>query len=125
MTHALIVEDDADSAETMAALIASQGFTVATARTLRDARRQIILQLPDLVLLDLQLPDLDGMEVLKRLRAHEALRDTPIIVLSASAMPGEIALARSRGATDYWTKPLDFEHFLAGIANALGRVPVS
>jgi PAS domain S-box-containing protein len=81
-------------------------------------------QQPDLVLLDLQLPDLDGMDVLKRLRAHDALRDTPIIVLSASAMPEEIALARSRGATDYWTKPLDFEHFLAGIASTLGRVEV-
>ena len=63
MTHALIVEDDADSAETMAALISAQGFTVAIARTMRDARRQIVLQLPDLVLLDLQLPDGSGMDL--------------------------------------------------------------
>ena len=80
---------------------------------------------PDLVLLDMQLPDLDGMDVLKRLRGHADLRDMPIVVLSAGAMPEEIALARSHGAIDYWTKPLDFERFLAGIAHMLRHVPVS
>ena len=121
MTHALIVEDDADSAETMAALISAQGFTVAIARTMRDARRQIVLQLPDLVLLDLQLPDIDGLDVLGRLRADESLHGMPIVVLSATAMPADIAQARARGATDYWTKPLDFHHFLTGIASLLGQ----
>jgi len=76
---------------------------------------------PDLVLLDLQLPDLDGLDVLGRLRAHETLSTTPIVVLSASAMPESITQARSHGATDYWTKPLDFQRFLAGIATLLPR----
>ena len=76
---------------------------------------------PTLVLLDLQLPDLDGLDVLTRLRAHAALRDTPVVVLSASAMTDEIAEARSRGAADYWTKPLDFAQFLAGVADRLRR----
>jgi len=80
---------------------------------------------PDLVLLDMQLPDIDGIEVLKRLRADERLRDTPVIVLSAGAMPEEIALARSHGATDYWTKPLDFQRFLAGIARTLASVTLA
>ena len=79
---------------------------------------------PDLVLMDLQLPDLDGFELLERLREDAALRDTPLIVLSASAMPGDIAQARARGATDYWTKPLDFKHFLAGVARALDGAAV-
>jgi CheY-like chemotaxis protein len=79
---------------------------------------------PDLVLMDLQLPDLDGVELLERLRADSALRDTPMIVLSASAMPEDIARARARGATDYWTKPLDFQQFLAGVARALDSAAV-
>ena len=65
------------------------------------------------------------LEKLKRLRADVHLRDTPVIVLSASAMPEEIALARSHGATDDWTKPLDFQRFLAGIAQALAGVTVA
>jgi PAS domain S-box-containing protein len=74
---------------------------------------------PDLVLMDLQLPDVDGLELLERLRADAALVDTPVIVLSASAMPEDIARARARGASDYWTKPIDFQHFLAEVARAL------
>ena len=53
MPHALLVDDDSDAAETMAMLIANEGFTVATAGSLRDARRQMALQEPDIVLLDL------------------------------------------------------------------------
>ena len=63
MSHALIVEDDADAAQMMAALVASDNFTVATAHNLGDARRQLALQPPDIVLLDLQLPDGSGMSL--------------------------------------------------------------
>ena len=74
---------------------------------------------PDLVLLDMQLPDIDGLEVLRRLRGNVALRELPIVVLSATAMPEDIEQARSGGATDYWTKPLDFQHFLTNVARLL------
>ena len=77
---------------------------------------------PDLVLLDLQLPDIDGLEVLRQLRAHPALRGTPVVVLSATAMPADIAQARDRGAADYWTKPLDFQRFLTDISALLPHV---
>ena len=63
MSRVLIVEDDVDAARMMAALVADAGFTVAMAHNLRDARRQIALQPPDLVLLDLQLPDGSGMKL--------------------------------------------------------------
>ena len=80
---------------------------------------------PALILMDLQLPDLDGLELLDRLRADASLRDAPVIVLSASAMPQDIADARARGASDYWTKPLDFQQFLGGVARALERAPIA
>ena len=64
MTHALIVDDDVDSASTLKALIVGEGLTVAVVHSLRDARRQIALQQPDIVLLDLQLPDGNGMDLL-------------------------------------------------------------
>ena len=84
------------------------GLSVVQASTGTAAIEQALRLLPDLVLLDMQLPDLDGAEVLRRLRAEPATRALPIVVVSASAMPDEIAHARQAGATDYWTKPLDF-----------------
>ena len=69
MPHVLVIDDDSDAAETMAMLIASEGFTVATAGSLRDARRQMALQEPDIVLLDLMLPDGSGMELFERRQA--------------------------------------------------------
>lgn len=74
---------------------------------------------PDLVLLDMQLPDVDGFAVLDALRADPATRDLTVVALSASAMPEWVARARAQGATDYWTKPLDFDCFLAGIRRLL------
>ena len=61
MGHALIVDDDADTAEMLAELVASQGFTAATARTMRDARRQLATNAPDVVFLDLVLPTAKGL----------------------------------------------------------------
>ncbi len=78
---------------------------VARARTLK----------PDLILVDLQLPDFDGFEVLRRLRAQPESATTPCIALSANAMPEDIARGLDAGFTDYWTKPIDFKIFLAAL----------
>jgi protein-histidine pros-kinase len=66
---------------------------------------------PDLVLLDLHLPDMQGLEVLQKLRADETTRHIPIMVTSADATPGQIARLRAAGADEYLTKPLDIPHF--------------
>ena len=74
---------------------------------------------PDLVLLDLHLPDIHGYEVLQRLRAHEATRDIPIIVTSADATTGQIERLRAAGADDYLTKPLDIAQFAEAVRKHL------
>ena len=76
---------------------------------------------PDLVLLDMQLPDMDGFAVLDALRADPATRDLRVIALSASAMPELVAQAFAHGAADYWTKPLDFDRFLVDMQGLLAR----
>ena len=76
--------------------------------------------LPDLVLLDMQLPDFDGHEVLRRLRASAATQKIPVIALSANAMPDDIDRALRAGMADYWTKPLDFNAFMASIESLFG-----
>jgi len=70
---------------------------------------------PDLVLLDLQLPDMNGLDVLKRLRAEDRLGHSRIVALSANAMPSDVRAALDAGFDDYWTKPIDIPRFLAGI----------
>ena len=85
-------------------------------------QRALALQ-PDLVLLDMALPDMDGHEVLRRLRAHPALAQVPVIALSANAMPEDMARALNAGMAGYWTKPLDFKVFLAAMEAMFGPGP--
>ncbi len=70
---------------------------------------------PALILIDMQLPDIDGFEVLRRLRSHRLTALTPCIAVSANALPEDIARARQMGFSDYWTKPIDFRKFLGGL----------
>ena len=75
--------------------------------------------LPDLILVDMQLPDADGFEVLRRLGADPVTAGIACVALSANAMPEDIARARQAGMADYWTKPLDFKAFLAALDTRL------
>jgi CheY-like chemotaxis protein len=78
---------------------------------------------PDVVLLDMQLPDMTGLDVLRGLKADQATRDIPVVALSAGAVLEDVAAARAAGALDYWTKPIDFDAFIAGMGRLLGRRP--
>jgi hypothetical protein len=77
-------------------------------------------ELPVLILLDMQLPDMDGHEVLRRLRADPATAGIRCIALSANAMPEDIRHALAHGFSDYWTKPLDLQAFLRSIDALFG-----
>jgi PAS domain S-box-containing protein len=80
---------------------------------------------PDVVLLDLQLPDLHGLEVLRRLRADERGAGITVIALSANAMPEDVRAALAAGFDDYWTKPIDFTRFLSGLDALAKRTRVA
>ncbi|WP_418316013.1 sigma-54-dependent transcriptional regulator [Piscinibacter sakaiensis] len=110
MTHALIVDDDVDSAETLRALVAASGYTVAVAHTLRDARRQIALQQPDLILLDLQLPDGSGMELCAD---PELIANSEVVLVTGHASLETSIQALRLGAADYLVKPIDAGHLRA------------
>jgi two-component system response regulator AtoC len=104
MTHALIVDDDADAATMLAALVATENCTVATARTLRDARRQVVLQPPDIVLLDLHLPDGSGMTLFED---TELVARAEIVLITGHASLETSIQALRLGATDYLVKPVN------------------
>lgn len=111
MPHALVVDDEADAAEMMAALIATEGFTVATAGSLRDARCQLTLQEPDIVLLDLMLPDGNGMQLFEDAKA---LANTEVVLITGHASLDTSIQALRLGAADYLVKPVNVKQ-LSGI----------
>ena len=75
---------------------------------------------PELILIDMQLPDFDGFEVLRRLRANPATTHIRCIALSANALADDIARARAAGFDDYWTKPIDVRAFVRALDEMFG-----
>ena len=117
MPHALLVDDDSDAAETMAMLIANEGFTVATAGSLRDARRQMVLQEPDIVLLDLMLPDGSGMELIAEVKL---LPNAELVLITGHASLDTSIQALRLGASDYLVKPMSLKQ-LQGVLSRVTK----
>jgi DNA-binding NtrC family response regulator len=103
MGHALIVEDDADSARMMAALMGTHGFSASTAPSLRDARIELSTRQPDLMLLDLQLPDGSGMALLDE---PELIGNSEVVLVTGHASLETSIQALRYGAADYIVKPV-------------------
>jgi len=115
----LLVEDDTDIASVMVSLLESQGYRVRVAGDVATAQREIASARPDLILLDLGLPDGDGLAVLQAARRVSAL---PVIVVSAREEEFERVKALDAGADDYVLKPFTVPEFLARIRAALRRL---
>ena len=114
----LIVEDEPALLRALRINLRARGYDVATAPTGRDALAEAERRPPDAVLLDLGLPDLDGTQVIRRLRGWST---APVIVLSGRAGPGDKIGALDAGADDYVTKPFSMEELLARLRAALRR----
>lgn len=115
----LIIEDDVAILRFMTTVLTRTGYKVLKARTGRDASLMIESHCPDLIILDLGLPDADGMEILKKLRSWSAV---PVLVVSARTMEKDKVLALDMGADDYICKPFGTEELLARIRTALRHV---
>ena len=122
MSHALIVEDDAGTAEMLAALVAAEGFTTATAASLQQARRELESQRPDVVLLDLSLPDGSGIDLFDAVETPDPACEIVLITGHASLETSIQALRL--GAADYLRKPVDVARLRAVLARAGGASEV-
>lgn len=112
----LLVEDDPQIRRFLRATLPAHGFRILEAATGQEGLAQAATRTPELVLLDLGLPDLDGLEFIRRLREWSSM---PIIVLSARGLERDKVAALDRGADDYLTKPFGVDELLARLRVAL------
>jgi DNA-binding response OmpR family regulator len=117
----LIVEDDPDVAEMLDAYFKVQGYEVLTVYSGEEAVRSCRVRRPDILILDIRLPDIDGYEVARRLRTNQRTLDIPIIFLTEKRSRADRLQGLSLGAEDYITKPFDIQELRLRVRNALSR----
>jgi two-component system cell cycle response regulator DivK len=121
MATILIVEDNTANMTLATFLLQSAGHTVLSAT---DAEAGLTLarsEQPNLILMDMQLPDMDGLEATALLKRDDATRAIPVIALTALAMKGDEERIRAAGCDGYIAKPMDYQDFLATVAAQLVR----
>jgi two-component system phosphate regulon response regulator PhoB len=117
----LVVDDEPDALELIKFNLKREGFEVLTASDGSEALRLARTQLPDLVVLDLMLPEIDGLAVCKALRSQPETAGLPVIMLTAKAAEIDRVLGLELGADDYVTKPFSLRELVLRIRNLLGR----
>jgi len=117
----LIVDDNATNLKLVAYLMKANGYTVDTALEAEAAIIAIRANHPDVILMDIQLPGIDGLELTRRLKADAATRDIVIVAVTAYAMKGDQDKALAAGCDDYITKPIDTRALPETIARHLAK----
>jgi two-component system cell cycle response regulator DivK len=120
VTRILYIEDNEQNLYLVTFLLRSKGHEVLQARDGKEGIEKAARHHPDLVLLDIQLPGMDGYEVARRLSAHpDIAKSTPILALTSYAMPGDREKALGAGCSGYIVKPIDPETFVAEVEGYL------
>jgi two-component system cell cycle response regulator DivK len=122
MQKILYVEDNDDNVYVMKGRLPRLGFEVVVAANGEQGVAMAETEAPDLILMDLRLPGIDGWETTRRIKAAPATKAIPVIALSAHAMAGDREKALEAGCDDYDTKPVDFPRLLERIRTVLARV---
>lgn len=119
--YILIVEDNIDNYELVRFILERAGYEVFLAMNGRDGVAAARLQKPDLILMDLTMPEMDGWLAAEKLKADEATKSIPLYALTAHALPSERKRALEAGCDGYVSKPIHMAGFLEVIENALGK----
>lgn len=117
----LLVEDNDDNRNMLSRRLSRKGFTVVTATDGEAGIAAAHAQTPDLILMDLSMPGMDGWEAVRRLKADENTRHIPVIALTGHAMGGDREKACSAGCDDYDTKPVEFPRLTKKIIKLLEK----
>jgi CheY-like chemotaxis protein len=116
----VVVEDEVDAAEMFGEMMRVSGFRVVKCYSSGPALSVITETMPDLVILDVMMPDISGLEVLRFIRQDEKLAKIPVIVVSAKSMPADIKVGLDAGASVYLTKPVGFLDLKQAVEKVIG-----
>lgn len=116
MASVVIIEDNERNMRLMRLLLRPQGYTLHEATSGQEALDLLRVIVPDIILVDIQLPDIDGLEITRQLRQDARFASTPIVALTAYAMPGDRELFLRAGCSGYVAKPIDTRVFPSIIA---------
>ena len=119
MARILVAEDDPNSIKLLNFRLKSLGHEVISAVDGREALEIAVKEKPDLVLLDVMMPVMDGFQVLRKLKSQEETKNIPVIMLTAKAQEKDIVVGLEAGAVDYITKPFSFAELTARVNHAL------
>lgn len=117
----LVIEDNEQNLYLLHYMLEHHGFEVVLARTGREGLEKAARVRPDLILLDIQLPEMDGYTVARALRENPALKDVPIVAVTSYAMVGDRERVLAAGCDGYIEKPINPETFLSQIKSFLSR----
>ena len=115
----LIIEDESDAAELFAEMMRVSGFRVLKTSSSTPAITLITTEKPDLVILDIMMPEVSGIDILRQMRGDPALVSIPVVVVSAKSMPADIKSGLEAGASLYLTKPVGFLELKEAVERAL------
>jgi len=121
MSRVLIVEDDDNNMELISFILQTNGYEVIKAENGHDGYTSAVENKPDFIILDIQLPDIDGFEVMKKIRACAEIRDTPVIAMTSYAMAGDRERMLAVGCSGYIEKPIDPERVVSQVKRAIGE----
>lgn len=120
MKTALVIEDNENNMELITFILKSAGYTTITAETGLDGFNKVKSEKPDFVILDIQLPDIEGTNVLKMIRNDESIRQIPVIAVTSYAMSGDRERLLASGCDGYIEKPIDPEFIIDHIKSIIG-----
>ncbi len=119
MPKILIVEDNEENRDALSRRLKRRGFDVVLAEDGKQGIEMVASEAPDLVLMDMNMPELDDWEATRQIKANESTRNLPVIALTAHAMAGDREKALDAGCADYHTKPVELSRLLAQIESLL------
>ena len=119
MSLVLIIEDNEKNMKLVRDILQAKGYETAEAVNAEDGIKLALERVPDLVLMDIQLPGMNGMEALKVLRSHESTANVPVVAITASVMTQDRKQIMDTGFDGFIEKPINLKEFLATVQGAL------